>query len=676
MTRTILPGLRTGVIRIPASKSQAHRMLICAALSASPSHLILDGFSADIEATMQCLEALGARCEKISDGLLVSPVSVCPAQARLDVGESGSTLRFLLPVLGALGIRAEIQMHGRLPARPLSPLWEALEMHGMRLQQDGSVLHTDGQLTAGDYSLPGNVSSQFISGLLFALPLLSGNSTLTVTGALQSARYVAMTEQALAEAGILIKKDGPVWQIGGEQRYAAPSLQTVEGDWSNAAFFLCMGALSEAGVTVTGLNPESLQADRAITEILTRFGAKLAISEHAVIVRRGNLHGITLDAGPVPDLIPVVSCLAALCSGETQIENAARLRLKESDRLQTTAALLSVLGGCVHELPDGLVILGRDRLSGGTADACGDHRIAMSAAMAACGCEGLVTVSGKRMRRKILSRILGGLCFFEGGCSMSSVYTGNLTVSIFGQSHAPAIGVTIDGLPAGFPINLDELQFFLSRRAPGQNAWSTPRREVDAPEVLCGLKNGKTCGAPLTAIIRNTNTRSGDYENLKDVPRPGHADYTAQVKFGGAQDVSGGGHFSGRLTAPLCIAGGVCMQLLEREGVSHPRAHLVHRALPPTARRLTRRSRESRSRPFLTARLAAMQAEIAQAKADGDSVGGVVECVIDGLPAGIGEPMFGGLENLIARAVFAIPAVKGVEFGAGFAAARLRGSET
>ena len=150
---------------------------------------------------------------------------------------------------------------------------------------------------------------------------------------------------------------------------------------------------------------------------------------------------------------------------------------------------------------------------------------------------------------------------------MSSVYTGNLTVSIFGQSHAPAIGVTIDGLPAGFPINLDELQFFLSRRAPGQNAWSTPRREVDAPEVLCGLKNGKTCGAPLTAIIRNTNTRSGDYENLKDVPRPGHADYTAQVKFGGAQDASGGGHFSGRLTAPMCIAGGICMQLLEHEGV-------------------------------------------------------------------------------------------------------------
>ena len=394
MTRTVAPGPRAGVIQIPASKSQAHRMLICAALSREPSRLILDGFSADIEATMQCLEALGARCEETANGLSVTPVGVCPAQARLDVGESGSTLRFLLPVLGALGVQAEIRMHGRLPERPLSPLWEVLEAHGMRLQQDGTILHTDGQLIAGDYSLPGNVSSQFISGLLFALPLLGGNSTLTVTGALQSARYVSMTEQALAEAGILTKKDGPVWQIGGGQRYASPAVQTGEGDWSNAAFFLCMGALSATGVTVTGLNSTSLQADRAITEILVRFGAELTVSEDAVTVRRGVLHGITLDAGPIPDLVPVVSCLAALCDGETRVENAARLRLKESDRLQTTAALLSALGGSVRELPDGLIISGRGRLSGGTADTCGDHRIAMSAAMAACGCEGPVTVSG------------------------------------------------------------------------------------------------------------------------------------------------------------------------------------------------------------------------------------------------------------------------------------------
>ena len=394
MTRTILPGLRTGVIRIPASKSQAHRMLICAALSSSPSHLILDGFSADIEATVQCLEALGAQLTQETAGLLITPIGARPANAKLDVGESGSTLRFLLPVLGALGVQAEIQMHGRLPERPLSPLWEVLEAHGMQLQQDGAVLHTDGQLIAGDYSLPGNVSSQFISGLLFALPLLGGNSTLTVTGALQSARYVSMTEQALAEAGILTKKDGPVWQIDGGQRYAAPAVQTVEGDWSNAAFFLCMGALSRQGVCVSGLDPASLQADRAITEILTRFGAEVNIEGDTVTVRRGTLRGITLDAGPVPDLVPVVSVLAALCAGETRIENAARLRIKESDRLRTTAALIEALGGTVRELPDGLVITGQPALAGGSVDASGDHRIAMSAAVAACGCTQPVTVCG------------------------------------------------------------------------------------------------------------------------------------------------------------------------------------------------------------------------------------------------------------------------------------------
>ena len=227
MTRTMSPGPCTGAVQIPASKSQAHRMLICAALSKAPSRLVLDGFSADIEATVQCLEALGAQLTQETAGLLITPIGARPANAKLDVGESGSTLRFLLPVLGALGVRAEVRMHGRLPERPLSPLWEVLEAHGMRLRQDGIVLYTDGQLCAGDYSLPGNVSSQFISGLLFALPLLNGNSTLTVTGALQSARYVAMTEQALAEAGILTKKDGPVWQIGGGQRYAAPAVQTV-----------------------------------------------------------------------------------------------------------------------------------------------------------------------------------------------------------------------------------------------------------------------------------------------------------------------------------------------------------------------------------------------------------------------------------------------------------------
>ena len=257
---------------------------------------------------------------------------------------------------------------------------------------------------------------------------------------------------------------------------------------------------------------------------------------------------------------------------------------------------------------------------------------------------------------------------------MSSVYTGNLTVAIFGQSHAPAIGVTIDGLPAGLPVDLDALQQFLRRRAPGQNAWSTPRKEADAPEILCGLSNGRTCGAPLTAIIRNTNTRSGDYDNLRDTPRPGHADYTAQMKFSGAQDVAGGGHFSGRLTAPLCIAGGICLQLLKTQGVT-VRARIVSVGAVTDDSPFLSPVGEKAFPAVSDAAAAAMQAEIAAARADGDSVGGVIECVVEGLPAGVGDPMFGGLENLISRAIFAIPAVKGIEFGAGFAAARMRGSE-
>lgn len=261
---------------------------------------------------------------------------------------------------------------------------------------------------------------------------------------------------------------------------------------------------------------------------------------------------------------------------------------------------------------------------------------------------------------------------------MSSIYGNRISVSIFGQSHSPAIGVTIDGLPAGFAIDFEELHRFLARRAPGKDPFSTPRKEADMPVFLSGLVENVTCGAPLTAIIRNTNTRSGDYDNLRDLPRPGHADFTAQVKYGGFQDVAGGGHFSGRLTAPLCIAGGICLQLLKAEGISVS-AHIAsigtiedRRFDPLTAAE----SVAGKVFPVLDdAQGEKMQACIAEAKADGDSVGGTVECAVTGLPAGLGDPMFDGIENRIARICFGIPAVKGLEFGSGFAGSARRGSE-
>ena len=263
---------------------------------------------------------------------------------------------------------------------------------------------------------------------------------------------------------------------------------------------------------------------------------------------------------------------------------------------------------------------------------------------------------------------------------MSSTYGEKLKLSIFGQSHGPAIGMVLDGIPAGLPVDEEKLRVFLCRRDPGQDDYTTPRKEADYPEFLGGIVNGYTCGAPIAATIANKNTRSGDYSELKDCPRPGHADYTAQVKYGGFQDVAGGGHFSGRLTAPLCIAGGLCKQWLESMGIrigahivaiggvvdepvyldwANPQLDLIGKEFPVLNPEAGQK----------------MMDAIAAAKADGDSVGGLIECIATGLPVGLGEPMFGGMESKIAQIVYGIPAIKGLNFGTGFAGAYMRGSE-
>ena len=250
---------------------------------------------------------------------------------------------------------------------------------------------------------------------------------------------------------------------------------------------------------------------------------------------------------------------------------------------------------------------------------------------------------------------------------MSSTFGENLKLSIFGQSHGAAIGMTLDGIPAGLPVDADKLQAFLNRRAPGQNDWSTPRKEEDRSEILSGIVDGFTCGAPIAAMIPNTNTRSGDYSNLKNCPRPGHADYTAQVKCGGFQDAAGGGHFSGRLTAPLCIAGGMCKQWLEGMGI-HIGAHIHHIGAVVYDDRFDELQPQldaiDPDFPVLNTSIKSrMQEAIFQARQKKDSICGDIECAITGLPAGLGEPMFGGVESRIAQIIYGIPAVKGLEFG-------------
>ena len=255
-----------------------------------------------------------------------------------------------------------------------------------------------------------------------------------------------------------------------------------------------------------------------------------------------------------------------------------------------------------------------------------------------------------------------------------STYGTLFTITTWGESHGPALGVVIDGCPAGLPLTPEDIQQYLDRRKPGQSRYTTARKESDQAEILSGVFEGKTTGTPISILIRNQDQRSRDYGNMKDCYRPGHADYTADIKYRGFEDSAGGGHFSGRLTAPLCIAGGICIQLLQQQGIS-----IMSRiASIGSVRDAGELIEPTADKPFPTVSDAAgeaMRREIAAAKAEGDSVGGTIECRITGLEAGLGGPLFGGMEGRIAKAVFAVPAIKGIEFGAGFAAAEMRGSE-
>lgn len=274
---------------------------------------------------------------------------------------------------------------------------------------------------------------------------------------------------------------------------------------------------------------------------------------------------------------------------------------------------------------------------------------------------------------------------------MPSSFGNTLRVTVFGQSHSAGVGCVVEGLPAGIAVDQGRLAGFMARRAPGNAPWTTPRKEKDAVRILSGLNpDGRTCGAPLAAVIENTNTRSQDYGNIMGIPRPGHADFAAWAKWHGEQDIPGGGHFSGRLTGPLCIAGGICLQWLEQQGV-RVAAHVDECAgvadehffaldnSPAASERLRAQMdalADGREFPAIDKNAAERMTDaIMAARAQKDSVGGVIECVACGLPAGVGSPMFDGLENTIAYAVFSIPSVKGIEFGAGFSAAAMRGSQ-
>lgn len=377
MDITLFPGKLSGTIDAIPSKSQAHRMLICAAFSDSPTTLLCSQTNRDMDATVQCLMALGAKITRTEQGYHILPAQVVPKSATLPCRDSGSTLRFLLPLVGALGVDSTFHLEGRLAQRPLSPLWEEMERMGCALSRPTEqTIRCTGQLKPGTYTIDGGVSSQFITGLLLAASRIPGTSRIRLTGTVESRPYISMTQLCMEKFGLKT----PELTVFGGKPFHSPGTLTVEGDWSNGAFWLAAKALGNP-LCVGNLDPTSSQGDRAVQEILPQLADKIQIS-----------------AADIPDLVPILAVVAA-CGRGAVFTDIRRLRLKESDRVASVIALLTALGGQAEATETTLTVHGTG-LTGGIVDSANDHRIAMSAAIAATVCTRPVTILGAECVQK------------------------------------------------------------------------------------------------------------------------------------------------------------------------------------------------------------------------------------------------------------------------------------
>ena len=439
MRAIVEPRVLTGELRAPASKSEAHRLLICATLAKDPTSVECPTSSKDIDATIACLEALGAHVECRHDGFRVTPIPrsderpsevAVHKDALLDCCESGSTLRFMLPIVCALGAGAVLTGRGRLPERPLSPLYERLVEHGAHLSEQGVFpLRVGGHLRGGTYELPGNVSSQYVSGLLMAAPLMSEPVEVVVSEPVESRPYVDLTTSALAAFGVDVSEGeastssghpARSWRVDAPVTMVSPGNVRVGGDWSNAAFWLAAGALAGSGVAVLSLDPQSPQGDKNVLAALSLLGARVLRRRDGAACAPGELVGRTLDVRNIPDLVPPLAAVAALAHGTTRFVGAERLKIKESDRLASVSGVINALGGSAKQTDDGLIIEGHETLPGGTVDAMNDHRIAMMASVMAARCSGPVTILGAECVSKSYPAFFEDLVALGGACRKES----------------------------------------------------------------------------------------------------------------------------------------------------------------------------------------------------------------------------------------------------------------
>ncbi len=384
--------IKGGSVKVPPSKSVAHRYAICASVSDRPTEIVMDESCDDIEATAGCLGSLGAAVTEDPCGITVSPISRIRKNAVLDCRESGSTLRFLMPFAASLGADAVFSMSGRLPERPISPLDSVMREHGTEIIRKGNTYVCSGRMTGTEYHIDSGISSQYITGIMFALANI-GHGTVVLEGKTESNSYIELTCDALRTFGAEVGRHGNVIAVSTDG-LKSPGRLEVESDWSGAAFWACAGAVSRDPVTLLNIREGSAQGDRKILDIVRMAGADVTSSGKDITVKRNRLEPVSVDASDIPDLVPAIAAVAAGIPGRSVIYGASRLRLKESDRLATVSSVLNGLGACVEQTDDGLVIEGKKTLTGGCVSSYGDHRIAMCAGIASLFCEGPVIIEG------------------------------------------------------------------------------------------------------------------------------------------------------------------------------------------------------------------------------------------------------------------------------------------
>jgi len=629
-----------GTVNVPSSKSHTHRAIMLASLADGVSTIRNPLLSEDCLATIEACRKIGAEIS-IQDALTITGIAGRPriTEGIINVGNSGTTIRLMSAIVALSDGEVTLTGDQSIQKRPMGPLLDSLNDLGASarsMRGDGCPpVIIRGPIRGGKTRIEG-ISSQFVTGLLITCQLADSDTELEVSN-LKSKPYARMTLEHLKRVGIDVEHDDlSRFKIKGGQTLKS-SDYTVPGDYSSAAFLMAAASITSSHITILGLDPGDMQGDKAIIEIM---GMMVSGSEREI------------DLGDTPDLLPITAVLACYAPGSTILKNVEHARLKESDRISTICAELKKMGADIKERADGLVI-NNSKLEGADLDGHLDHRIVMSLAVAALGAEGpsiidnaetiMTSFPGFEETMRTLGANIRTLNM-EGDSIGKS-----FRLTTYGESHGDAVGAVIEGFPAGFELSVGEIQEELDRRKPGKGPLTSSRKEPDLLEIISGIKEGRSTGKPIWLQVGNQDKRSKDYDEIMHKPRPGHADMTQFQKYGSIP--AGGGRASGRETIGRVLGGALARQYLGRHGI-----------------------RIQATITEIGGKKDCQEETILGAKEHGDSVGGIVEIVAEGVPPGLGEPVFDKLDADLAKALMSIGGVKGVEIGLGFGSAKLTGS--